>query len=268
MTRSPASLTAPLATGTPVAGAPSPANDAASGRSASDNVFFGILKGLELGRFVPGQRLVETDLVTEFGVGRNSVREALQRLAAEGIVELPRHRGAMIRRLTLQETLDVLDVAERMTGLLARAATRGSGDRAQAQALRAAVQELVGAEKAERVGDRGDRSGRGVAGAAGAGDDDAKAGARPIVSFSTARRRFYRALLDMGGNQELRRLFPTIHMPIVHAQHRLTSLQQMRLADYRRIATAVLAGNPDEAEAAGAAHVQNVRAAILADRVA
>ncbi|WP_373561929.1 GntR family transcriptional regulator [Cupriavidus plantarum] len=246
-----------------MAGAPAPAHDAASGRSASDNVFFGILKGLELGRFVPGQRLVETDLVTEFGVGRNSVREALQRLAAEGIVELPRHRGAMIRRLTLQETLDVLDVAERMTGLLARAATRGSGDRAQAQALRAAVQELVGAEKAERVGDRG---GRGAAGAAGAGDDVAKAGARPIVSFSTARRRFYRALLDMGGNQELRRLFPTIHMPIVHAQHRLTSLQQMRLADYRRIATAVLAGNPDEAEAAGAAHVQNVRAAILADR--
>src|SRR5262245_61823943 len=80
------------------------------GRSASDTVFFGIMNGLELGSFVPGQRLVETDLVAQFGVGRNSVREALQRLAAEGIVELPRHRGAMIRRLSLQDTLDVLDV--------------------------------------------------------------------------------------------------------------------------------------------------------------
>lgn len=68
----------------------------------------------------------------------------------------------------------------------------------------------------------------------------------------------------MGGNRELRRLFPTIHMPIVHAQHRLASLPQMRLADYRRIASAVLGGDADQAEAAGAAHVQNVRAGILA----
>ncbi|WP_420994502.1 GntR family transcriptional regulator [Cupriavidus sp. 30B13] len=196
------------------------------------------MSGLELGSFVPGQRLVEADLATQFGVGRNSVREALQRLAAEGIVELPRHRGAAIRRLSLQDTLDVLDVAERMTGLLARAAARGSGDRAHAQALRAAVQELASAEKAGP--------------------------ARTGEVFSSARRHFYRTLLEMGGNRELRRLFPTIHMPIVHAQHRLASLPQMRLADYRRIATAVLAGNPDEAEAAGAAHVQNVRAAILA----
>lgn len=226
---------------------PSSAIDASAGsddtgRSASDSVFFGITNGLELGSFVPGQRLVETDLVTQFGVGRNSVREALQRLAAEGIVELPRHRGAMVRRLSLQDTLDVLDVAERMTGLLARAATRGSGDRTHAQALRAAVQELVAAEKARD--------------------------ARASEAFSTARRHFYRTLLEMGGNRELRRLFPTIHMPIVHAQHRLASLQQMRLADYRRIATAVLAGEPDAAEAAGAAHVQNVRNAILAEQPA
>lgn len=250
VTRSPASLSASPAAAA-IATDPSEVPDDAgrsASRSASDTVFFGILKGLELGSFVPGQRLVETDLVTEFGVGRNSVREALQRLAAEGIVELPRHRGAMIRRLSLQDTLDVLDVAERMTGLLARAAARGSGDRTQAQALRAAVQELVNAEKAER-----------------ARSDEARGA---VVSFSTARRHFYRTLLDMGGNRELRRLFPTIHMPIVHAQHRLASLQQMRLADYRRIATAVLAGSPDEAEAAGVAHVQNVRAAILSDRVA
>lgn len=221
---------------------PEPAGSVTGGRSASDKVFFGIVNGLELGDFVPGQRLVETDLVTRFGVGRNSVREALQRLTAEGIVELPRHRGAIIRRLTLQDTLDVLDVAERMMGLLARAATRGSGERAHAQALRGAVRQLAAAQKSRDAG--------------------------ASLAFLAARRRFYRALLEMGGNRELRRLFPTIHMPIVHAQHRLASLQQMRLADYRRIATAVLSGDADEAEAAGAAHVRNVRAAILAQRPA
>ena len=45
-------------------------------------------------------------------------------------------------------------------------------------------------------------------------------------------------------------------------------LQKLRLADYRRIARAVLGGDPDAAEAAGVAHVRNVREAILASRPA
>lgn len=43
---------------------------------------------------MPAQRLVEMELASQYGVGRNSVREALQRLEAEGIVELFRNRGA------------------------------------------------------------------------------------------------------------------------------------------------------------------------------
>jgi DNA-binding GntR family transcriptional regulator len=202
--------------------------------SASDLVFFGIVNGLELQKFVPAQRLVEIDLAEHFGVGRNSVREALQRLAAEGIVELHRHKGAAIRLLSLQETLDVLEVAERMTGLLARAAARG----AATSGLKTILADSLKALKA-----------------ADASND--------AVAFTKARRRFYRCLLDMGANRELQRLFPTIQMPIVYAQHQLSALQKLRLRDYAKIATAVRAGREDEAEAAGAAHVQHVRQEIV-----
>ncbi len=202
--------------------------------SASDVVFFGIVNGLELQKFVPAQRLVEIDLAEYFGVGRNSVREALQRLAAEGMVELQRHKGAVIRSLSMQETLDVLEVAERMTGLLARAAARG----AAASGLTLRLSESLKALKAADA-------------------------ANDSVGFTSARRRFYRCLLDMGGNRELKRLFPSIQMPIVYAQHRLPTLQKIRLGDYRKIATAVRAGREDEAEAAGAAHVQHVRQEII-----
>ena len=83
-------------------------------RSASGSVFYGIMKGLDAQSFVPGQRLVEVDLAVQYGVSRNSVREALQRLAAEGVVELSRNKGAAIRSLSLKQTLEVLDVAERL----------------------------------------------------------------------------------------------------------------------------------------------------------
>jgi DNA-binding GntR family transcriptional regulator len=198
--------------------------------SASDLVFFGIVNGLELQKYVPAQRLVEIDLAEQYGVGRNSVREALQRLAAEGIVD----KGAAIRSLSMQETLDVLEVAERMTGLLARVAARG----VSASGLKTILIESLKSIKA-----------------ADAADDAA--------AFAKARRRFYRCLLDMGGNRELQRLFPTIQMPIVYAQYRLPALKKLRLRDYEKIATAVRTGRQDEAEAAGAAHVQHVRQEIV-----
>ena len=202
--------------------------------SAADSVFFGILTGLEHQRFVPGQRLVEVDLAAQFGVGRNSVREALQRLVAEGIAATVRHKGAVIRALTLEDTMDVLDVAERMTGLLARSAARAVAAGAATQPLSRALQQLRTAAR----------------------EQDADA-------FARGRRGFYRALLETSGSRELRRLFPSIHMPIVYAQHRLASLHKLRVRDYPVIGKAVIAGDPEAADAAAMEHVRNVRGEIL-----
>jgi len=210
------------------------AEPAADSRSASDTVFAGIIHALEARQLVPGQRLVEADLTASFGVSRNSVREALQRLAAEGIVDLLRHKGAAIRLLSVEETLDVLEVAERITGLMARAAARAVAKGGRGTALADAVKLLVAAD--------------------GAGDREA---------FSKGRRDFYRSLLALAGNRELRRLFPAIQMPIVYAQYRLPGLQRVRLQDYRVIAREVLAGDEDAADLAAMAHVRNVREEIL-----
>ena len=202
--------------------------------SASDVVFFGVVKALEAQELVPGQRLVEVDLASQFQVGRNSVREALHRLSAEGLVDLLRNRGAAIRLLSLKETMDVLDVAERMTGLLARTAARGVVEPAHRRMLPAALKELSQAVNEE--------------------DAD---------GFARGRRHFYHALLLLSGSAELKRLFPAIQMPIVYAQHRLAGLQKLRLRDYRLIAKAVSDGLEEEADEAGMAHVRNVRELVL-----
>lgn len=203
-------------------------------QSASEVVFWGIVRGVEEQQFVPGQRLIEHDLAARFHVGRNAVREAMQRLAAEGLVNLSRHKGATIRVLSLQEALDLLDIVERIFGLLTRTAARGSTDPQHTTALEQAMDALQAA------------------------DDQ-----RDAYAFSRARRFFYRTLLNMGGNQDLKRLFTTLHIPIIYAQQRVPALQNIRLRDYRQIAAAVLAGDADAADQAGAGHVQNVRQALL-----
>jgi DNA-binding GntR family transcriptional regulator len=202
--------------------------------SATDRVAFGIVRALEQQRLVPGQRLVESDLAAQFGVGRNAVREAIQRLAARGIVDLSRNRSPTIRILLVDEVLEVLDVAEALTSLLTRAAAHKFNRLVHMAKMRTVMDEL---NECEQTHDRN--------------------------TFSRARRRFYRALLDISSNRELGRLFSAIHMEIVYTQYQSPKLQAIRFADYRSICEAIIAGDVKTAEMLGRRHVKHIRNIIL-----
>jgi hypothetical protein len=79
---------------------------------SADAVARQIVRRLYSGRYVAGQRLIEADLTREFKVSRGSLREALRRLAAEGVVSITKHYGACIRSFTKSEVLDVVRVFE------------------------------------------------------------------------------------------------------------------------------------------------------------
>ena len=81
-----------------------------------------ITDGVKDGRYAPGQRLVEADLTAELGVSRGPLREALGRLAAEGVLELEPYRGAVVRRLTREDVEDLFSVREVLEGEAARLA--------------------------------------------------------------------------------------------------------------------------------------------------
>ncbi|GAB3599638.1 hypothetical protein GCM10027408_21990 [Microbacterium tumbae] len=56
-----------------------------------------MLSDVESGLIDPDSALVEDDLARQYGASRNAVREALQQLAAEGIVERARRVGTRVR---------------------------------------------------------------------------------------------------------------------------------------------------------------------------
>ncbi len=201
---------------------------------APRRVYRAIMQDLEEHRMVPGQRLVETDLAARFGIGRNAVREAMQRLAVRGVVDLSRYRSASIRQFDISETLEVLDVAAAMTGLATRTAALKYDPSRHAKLMNAAIRGFP------------------------------KVGAIPEPGvFSRARRQFYRALLMVGGNRELQRLYPAIGMHIIYSQFQSPRIQDLRIEDYRAIHGAVTAGDAGAAERAGRDHVQRVRKVIL-----
>src|ERR1700723_3733451 len=79
-------------------------------------------------RLPPGARLVESDLTTRFAVSRGPVREALRRLAAEGLIEHVPHRGALVRRLSPREIRELFQIRIELESLAARLAA-GTEDR-------------------------------------------------------------------------------------------------------------------------------------------
>lgn len=74
------------------------------------------------GAFADGDRLDEVRLAEQFGVSRTPLREAFQRLALSGLVELVQRRGAFVRQpgpLELMEMFEVMAELEAVCGRLA-----------------------------------------------------------------------------------------------------------------------------------------------------
>jgi DNA-binding GntR family transcriptional regulator len=71
------------------------------------------------GRFAPGQRLVEADIIRELSASRGRVREALQRLATEGVVTIEEFRGASVKHLTRSEVQQMYRARMALEGLAA-----------------------------------------------------------------------------------------------------------------------------------------------------
>jgi DNA-binding GntR family transcriptional regulator len=73
-------------------------------------------------RLEPGAELNEVGLANSLGVSRGPIREALGRLAAEGLVTLTPRRGAIVTKLTKQEFIDSYQVREALESLATRVA--------------------------------------------------------------------------------------------------------------------------------------------------
>lgn len=78
-----------------------------------------IRERIRWGRLAPGQRLVEADIIRELNATRSRVREALQRLAIEGVVTIEEFRGASVKHLTRSEVQQIYRARMALEGLAA-----------------------------------------------------------------------------------------------------------------------------------------------------
>jgi DNA-binding GntR family transcriptional regulator len=85
------------------------------------------------GELVPGTWLRELDLAAMLGVSRTPVREAVRRLAQDGLLEISPNRGVQVRALGVAEALDAYEVRELVEGAAARRAAPRNPNRCRCQ---------------------------------------------------------------------------------------------------------------------------------------
>lgn len=200
--------------------------------SSSATIVRDVVRGLYEGRYVPGQRLAEPDLVAYYGLSRGTVREALKQLATDGVVIAHPYRGAQIRSLTRAEAANMFAVTEVILGLAARQA----------------------AQNIDVPGARETITTHFNAIAAHNGESDR-------FEFIRQRNRYFRALIEISGNSELRTILPRLQVHLI--RNRLAVPPTDRVAGYRDVTQAILDAAPDRAEQAARSYVAKTAACVL-----
>ena len=94
------------------------------------------------GEFEPGERISEAPLAARIGVSRTPIRLTLERLAHEGLLEPYPTGGFVVRKFTLDDVWNGIEVRALLEGGAARLAAEQFNDERQLEPLRRCQSEL------------------------------------------------------------------------------------------------------------------------------
>lgn len=202
-----------------------------------DQVYRTLRANLRIGTILPGYPLQEVQLAAQLGVSRTPVREALTRLASEGLVSSD-GRSFSVPALTRQNVDDIYEVRFLVEPEAVRRVAEQANDPVALVPVKQALDASVAAHKA--------------------GNNEA---------FIDANARFRSAWLALVPN---RRLVHAVELYADHVQHlRALTLGQAKvrnvvLRGLKRIAAALTAGDGDIAAQAMREHLTQAKRAFIA----
>lgn len=197
----------------------------------------GLREAILSGSLEPGRHLKDRELCEMFGVSRTLVREAVQTLAAEELIEIVPHRGPVVATLDRRTVAELYRVRGVLEGLACAEFAVNADERGR-QALSAIVDDLSALTGRE--------------------------GPETLVSIKND---FYRCLFDHCGNRVVGQTFTLLNNRITQMR-RVTLSRPGRLAQTAReiaaIRDAMLAADAETARRLAEDHVR--RAAEVADQ--
>ncbi|GAA4788041.1 GntR family transcriptional regulator [Actinomycetospora chlora] len=209
---------------------------------ATERAVVGLREAILGGEFAGGTRLGEVELAERLGVSRTPVREALSRLAVEGLVDLSPHRGARVATWTAADLDAVFEVRLALEPrATARAATRAGPD------------DLAELDRLAHAMDRAGRPGP----------------AQDLDELVEQNRDFHARLVTVSDQAALATaLAGVVHTPVVLRNFHAYDADSLArsLAHHHEVVAALRARDPDWAASVMRSHIGNARAALLGPR--
>lgn len=112
----------------------------------SERVYVALFEAILGGKIRPGEHLAEQPIAGSLGVSRISVREAIRRLATDGLVEIIPNRGAFVVDLSPDDIEEIFSLRAALEALGIRLACRSVG-RIDLARLEEVVDEMRDIEK-------------------------------------------------------------------------------------------------------------------------
>lgn len=180
------------------------------------------------GTYPDGARLDEVTLADQFGVSRTPLREALQRLALSGLIELIPRRGAFVRQPGPVELMEMFEVMAEVEAVCGRLAAMRISDKALTELhdANAKCQAAIDAQNPD--------------------------------AYYLENERFHRIIYQQSGNSFLASEAGALHRrlkPFRRQQLRLRGRMAQSMAEHEDIVQALEAGEPERAANALRGHV-------------
>ncbi|MFF2371417.1 GntR family transcriptional regulator [Agromyces sp. NPDC058110] len=237
---------------------------------AGDRAYAALLDDIQRGELAPGTVLAEAEQAARLGVSRTPLREALGRLAADGLVVQQSPRIQAVATLGARDVRQLFEVRRALEETSARLAA-ANGDRAVFAAF---AEEFALADPARPDPAQSDPAQPDPAQSDPAQSDPERAGAQPDTAAESTLDAYYAliarfdAALDVAAaNEHLAQALRVVRAHLGRVR-RLARENPARLAasasEHRLIASAIAEGNTDLAAHATHVHLHNALANILA----
>ena len=198
-----------------------------------DLVYLELKHKILTGEIISQTRLMEIDLSEKMNVSRTPIREAIKRLADDGLVKVEPRRGAYVANISIKDMLDVFEVREDMEGFVAKLAAQRITDD-EKQHLRSIAREYE--QAIEKADDK-----------------------ETIIELDE---KFHNFIVQCSGNETLSELVKYVQelsLRFRYLYYDDFSLYESTAEQHNRIMEAINAGRDEEARSEADAHVKALK---------
>ena len=206
---------------------------------ASDEVYQALRQSILSQLFAPGERLQVDDIAEKLGVSLTPVRQAIQQLSTEGLIEIRPRSGTYVAQLTAQDVEETFDLRTALECLAAERAVERATEE-QCRELRRLLGELE----------------------------------RPVVTEDDRKRHerdnrcFHKLLIDASGNRRLAESYEGMnaHLQIVRVHSQQSGWAerlQVEQAEHEEIVAALEARDVARLQTALRTHIQRARVSLI-----